>query len=325
VSNQLAVAATTFVLTRVLGDALAADVDGNVQNAAVTTLRPDSLGEDDASGINVFLYRIGPDAAWAATALPTRRTDGTLLTKPQQALTLHYLLTFSGDESELEPQRMLGLAVGALAARPVLSRPVVRAAIKHAVDADSSAWEQYSDLAEQVDVVRFTLKPLDLDEMSKLWAMFVQATYRLSIVYEASVVLIDADVHGQTALPVREVGLDVSPVVPGEEPVPAVRPAVGGGMTVVDGKLTIPVTPPVPWGQQASVLLNEYLVPAGQAYTISARPPLQEDPDPRTELVFPVTGVAAGDYVVRLRVNGLESELGIDADGRYATPRVTIP
>ena len=119
-SNSLAVAMVTAALRRVLGGVLVAVPAGGVENTRVTTLRPDMLSaaDGDARGINIFLYQVATNAALAGNMLPVRRADGSLLNRPEQALDLHYLLTFSGDENALEPQRMLGAAVtGLVAAR----------------------------------------------------------------------------------------------------------------------------------------------------------------------------------------------------------------
>ena len=51
---------------------------------------------------------------------------------------------------------------------------------------------------------KFTPISLNLEELSKLWSVFFQIPYTLSIAYMASVVLIEAEVTPQTALPVRE-------------------------------------------------------------------------------------------------------------------------
>jgi hypothetical protein len=211
-SNSLSVAMVTAALARILGEALPQVPNGGVDNARVTTLRPDMLAaaDGDARGINVFLYEVVGNGAWAAANLPTRRPDGSPVARPQQALDLHYLLTFSGDETTLEPQRMLGVAVGTLAAQPVLSRELVRELIARAQAADPTAWEQFSDLADQVDVVRFTLLPLSLEELSKLWSTFFQAPYRLSVAYHAAVVLLDAEVTPRPALPVLTRGVDAA-------------------------------------------------------------------------------------------------------------------
>jgi hypothetical protein len=211
-SNSLSVAMVTAALSRVLGEAMARVPGGGVPNARVTTLRPDTLAnaDGDARGINVFLYEVVSNGAWTGANLPTRRPDGTPVARPQQALDLHYLLTFSGEESALEPQRMLGVAVTTLTARPVLSRELVRDLIDRATTADPTTWEQFSDLADQVDVVRFTLLPLSLDDLSKLWSTFFQSPYRLSVAYHAAVVLLEDHLVPQPALPVLTRGVDVA-------------------------------------------------------------------------------------------------------------------
>jgi hypothetical protein len=54
-----------------------------------------------------------------------------------------------------------------------------------------------------VDLVRFIPLALGLDELSKLWSVFFQTPYMLSVAYQASVVLIEPQVTPQQALPVR--------------------------------------------------------------------------------------------------------------------------
>ncbi|MER6556438.1 DUF4255 domain-containing protein [Streptomyces sp. NPDC001027] len=191
-SNHLAVAMVTAALTRTLVEALADPSPGGVENTSVTTLRPQSLAATDAQarGINVFLYHVTPNGAWTVADLPTRGSDGqSLVARPRQALDLHYLLTFSGDESTLEPQRLLGLTVSTLASRPVLSPELIRRFAADAVTANG--WQQYSDLADQPDSVRFSLQPMDLEESTKLWSSLFHSNYRLSIAYQATAVLIE--------------------------------------------------------------------------------------------------------------------------------------
>ena len=294
-SNSLAVAMVTAALDQTLSEALAGGIAGGVENASVSTLRPDMLADadGDARGINVFLYQVVPNGAWTGADLPTRRPGGELLTRPQQALDLHYLLTFSGDESALEPQRLLGLAVSTLVARPVLSRELVRAAITHAVREDPTTWQQYSDLAAQIDVVRFTLLSLSLEELSQLWSTFFQAPYRLSVAYQATVVLLDTDLAPEPALPVRSRLIDVSPfhvpsitrVVAASAPTDPVTPGTmvriegqqlrGGFVTrvrfagvevtppasqVTDTAITVVLPPGVPAGVQGVQVLHPRMV-----------------------------------------------------------------
>jgi len=207
----LAVATVTATIARLLGEALAGQAGGAVPNALVTTHRPDSLVADpNARGVNLYLYQVTPSPAWRGNGLPARRADGSVLNPPQQAIDLHYLVTFTGDELTLEPQRLLGATVTALTARPVLTRDLVRATIAQATEANG--FLKHADLADQIDLVRMTMQPLDLEEMSKLWSVFFQAQYRLSVTYQATVVLLDAAIPGSSALPVRVRNVDVAPL-----------------------------------------------------------------------------------------------------------------
>jgi hypothetical protein len=194
-SNYLAVAAVTASLKKVLDEALTAGVPGAVANATVTTTRPETAGNggSDRKGINVYLYQVTPNASWRNADLPTRRGDGTLVQRPQAALNLHYLLTFYGDEANLEPQRLLGMTVRTVNARPVLTRDAIRAAVDAATVDDPATYLQFSDLADAIELVKFSPLPLNLEELSKLWSVFFQTPYVLSVAYEGSVVLIESE------------------------------------------------------------------------------------------------------------------------------------
>lgn len=182
-SNSLAIATVTATLRQVLQTAVVETVSG----ANVSPVRPDAFKNgSNASGVSVFLYQVTPNPSWRNADLPTRRGDGSVLQRPQAALDLHYLLTFFGDELKFEPQRMLGSVVSALHSRPVLTRANIRGAIRNEPILDAS------DLAEQVELVKLTPHPLNLEELARLWSVFFQTPYALSILYQATVVLIEA-------------------------------------------------------------------------------------------------------------------------------------
>jgi hypothetical protein len=208
-SNHLAIATVTAALQSLLQEAAEAAVAG----AQAQVGRPESPenGAEQAAAINIFLYRVAPNAAWRNADLPNRRPDGSLVERHQTALDLHYLLTFLGDEAQLEPQRLLGSAASTLNVEPLLSRARIRATIQAAVGADPTHFLGASDLAEQVETVRFTPLPLNLEELSKLWSVFFQIPYSLSTAYQASVVLVESSQSPQRALPVRARRLYVRP------------------------------------------------------------------------------------------------------------------
>ena len=106
-SNFLVIATVTATLGQVLRNVVRNDVNG----AEVTSVDPANSNGLPPTRVNVYLYQVLPNAALRNADLPTRRDDGSLMQRPNVALDLYYLLTFFGDDSRLEPQRMLGSVV----------------------------------------------------------------------------------------------------------------------------------------------------------------------------------------------------------------------
>ena len=207
-SNGLAVAAVTSTLRYLIDQALAAPHPGQVGAARVTTLRPDRLVDADTvgapAGVNLFLYQVTPNHAWNLTDLPTRRADGSFDRRPVAALDLHYLLTCFGADPSLDAERLLGRSLVALAVTPVLSRDLVRAAMDAYSGDNDTAFLAASDLADQIELVKLSPAVLPLEDLSRLWGTFGSVPYRLSLVYSASVVLLEAAIVPRPALPVRQ-------------------------------------------------------------------------------------------------------------------------
>src|SRR5271165_6668918 len=186
----------------------------DLSGAAVTTLRPDAqLSVADATGINIFLYQVLPNASLRNCDLPTRRSDGTLVQRPRIALDLNYLFTFYGNDAELEPQRLLGCVAGVLNASPILSAEEINQALLNAqpfnaapfTAAPFNAPPYQPDLAMQPERVNLTMLPLSLEELSKLWSVFYQIPFALTMSFQASVVLIEREeMMPQSALPVKK-------------------------------------------------------------------------------------------------------------------------
>jgi hypothetical protein len=381
------------------------------------------------TGANVFLYQVTPNVAWHNADLPTRRAGGDLVQRPQAALDLHYLLTFYGAEAQLEPQRILGIVVRTLHARPILSRELIRQTLGKA----KFSFLTGSNLADGVELVRVTPLPLSLEELSKLWSVYFQTPYSLSVAYLATVVLIESEESARAALPVRTRNLYVVPFR--QIVVDQVRSAEGSEVPIVQGstiviegrklrgektevhigdsisepvaedigdteiRLALPAglragvlglqvvhprlmgTPPVahrgvesnlaPFvlhplirkksdgtpdvsvsatvatdgtrativridpnvgrAQRGLLFLNEYDPPstrAARAYSFQAVPRPPSDPPESDALTFPIKGVAAGDYVLRVQIDGADSPLERDpnpAKPIYSGPKVTIP
>lgn len=197
-SNHLAIATVTATLQSIL-QSVANEVGEKVGDKILASIERPTDSQQDKPGLNIFLYRVSVNTTYSNNDLPTRNMMGQFVTKPQIALDLYYLFTFYG--KGLIPQRLLGRTMSTLDAQPILPP----AKIQRVISNGSSELAE-SDLAKQIERIRFSPTPLDLEELSKLWSVFLQVPYALSVAYQASVVLIDADVSAQRALPVRQGG-----------------------------------------------------------------------------------------------------------------------
>lgn len=203
-SNVNAVAVATEGLKALLQRAFDEAGPASVTGATVGAVRPNSIAANFI-GVNAFLYQVTPNAALRNDDLPTRRANGELIRRPQLAINLHYLLSFVGDEAFLEPQRMLGTATAGLHAHPELTPEDIEEIANNAPA--GSYLRVHNDLAHQVERVRFTLESLNVEELSKLWAMFPQKQYELSVALQASVLLIEAPLTPSPTRPVLRRGI----------------------------------------------------------------------------------------------------------------------
>jgi hypothetical protein len=200
-SNHLAIATVVEALRALVEDGAKDALTG----AEAKILRPPAnLSGGQPPGMptlfaGVFLYQVTPNGTWRNAETPTRRSDGTLMRSTRTAYDLSLLLTFYGDDKKLEPQRAMGAVLRRLAENPVLTKDQINAAKTASASEDLGD----SNLDTEVEQVKFTLLPLSLEEMSKVWSVFFQTAYQLSVAYQASVVFIDGRETPSSALPVR--------------------------------------------------------------------------------------------------------------------------
>ena len=116
---------------------------------------------------------------------------------------LYYLVTFYGDESKMEPQRILGCVVRKVASEPILTTDMIKNAKTGAL--------VNSNLETEVERVKFSQLPLSLEELSKLWSVFFQTAYCISVAFQASVVFIDGTESAGPSLPVLARNVYVRP------------------------------------------------------------------------------------------------------------------
>lgn len=195
-SNYLAIATVTATLQRTLQKAVQIDVDG----ARVTTNRPENSGGTPQTGISLFLYHIKRNPSLGNADMPVRQRKGEIVKRNQLAIDLYYLMSFYGNEVELEPHRLLGSAIRTLEDRAVFSPEM----IQETVSDPSFNYLANSDLAEQVEMIRAEFVPISTDELSKVWSVFLQTPYALSVVYKITVVLLEGEDSAITSLPVRD-------------------------------------------------------------------------------------------------------------------------
>jgi hypothetical protein len=103
--------------------------------------------------------------------------------------------------------------------------------------------------------------------------------------------------------------------------------ASSGGVATA-GTVTVGVVPDVGKLQQVLLLLNQAGAEAGTAPASYAIPAMSRAADPAATTAtvqFPVAGVATGSYLVRVRVDGVDSSLGTAAGGQFTAPLLDVP
>jgi hypothetical protein len=256
-SSALAIASVTAVLKDLLDNAVidhsvSATVGGPV---TVTAQSPGQIKPNDEGVIsrqlNLFLYHVTTNTGWSNLGLPSRDSRGNRVTNPPLALDLFYLLTAYGKE-DFEAEILLGYAMQRFHETPLLTRDAIRAALAQpggpvsgtGILPSALGALSASDLAEQIEQVKLTPHPLNVEEVSKLWSAF-QTNYRPSVAYQLSVVLLQTEGPVKSSLPVlrrggEDRGVAVQPDT--DSPFPAifsVEPATGQLAAVLGGELVV--------------------------------------------------------------------------------------
>lgn len=200
-SNHLTIAAVTAAIRTAVQNALNVDVPG----ASVQVGRPGTdAREDGAPRVTVFLYQVLPNAALRNRTLPWRSADGRLTNCIETPLDLNYVFSFQGEETTFAPERMVGATMRALEQTPILSK----SALQNVADDDVPELAG-SNIWRAAEKVRLTPLNLSLEELSKLWSVFFQVPYELSVAYQCSVVVLDQGDRVPTALPVTKPSISV--------------------------------------------------------------------------------------------------------------------
>ncbi|WP_437972156.1 DUF4255 domain-containing protein [Sorangium sp. So ce260] len=214
------VAAVSRAIAHVLENALDRRGMRGEYKVSIASPHQTSADRNHTKSINLFLYHVRPTPSLRNNDIPVFE-GGRMVNVPTIGLDLYYLLSFYGNKpNDLESERLLGLAVTALNAHPLLTQ----------VDFHASAEPDRAELG-QLDTVAVTPMTLTIEEMQRLWAMFPSVPYTLSMSYCASAALLVGDEVPAPPLPVSSTNRNISPQLP---------PAISG-LARADGA-DLPVT-----------------------------------------------------------------------------------
>jgi len=236
-SDAFALAAVTAALKTTLRNAVSTPgIDAALGGMpTVSALPPDRVnpaGNADPNQLNLFLYAVAPNQGWSNLHQPVRDPAGARVDNQPLALDLHYLLTAYA-AADYGAEILLGHGMQALHEVPFFTREWLKAILKPGPPPnDIPAALETSGLAEQIEQIRITPKPLSADEMSKIWTA-VQGRYRPTAAYVITVVLIESRRSRRAALPVLERNI---PVVPWSEMrIDAATNAAGDTFPIIAG------------------------------------------------------------------------------------------
>ena len=190
-SNSLAIAAVTATLRNLLHAGITTESDLADASITMQPLDRARTSESNANQLNLFLYHVVPSPTWRNQPMPGGPRSGET-GYPALGLNLYYLITAFGRDNDIQKpysHELMGRAMSVLNDHPVLSTDEIKASLPD------------NDLWAQMERVRITLQPFAIEEIAKLWTGF-QTQYRLSVAYEAAVVLIDSSRQTRTPLPV---------------------------------------------------------------------------------------------------------------------------
>ena len=189
----------------------------------VTILAPDETTSHDLR-INLFLYKIHESTTLKNLDWQVKRVEPTqtLLVPPPLSLTLFYLMTpyapNDPNTGNATAHAILGEAMRVFAEYPIVPQTYL-----------------VPELQNAPEHIQIMLNTLDLEELSRVWSTFSQP-FRLSVLYEVSVVQLDMLGERPMAKQVERVGV---PRIRAEAPYPPpvvehIEPLRGPADTVIN-------------------------------------------------------------------------------------------
>ena len=148
------------------------DMYGLIPMDRITLSSPAEIEADTSPHLSFFLYQIVENPYLKNQ--PFHKNNHKTLRLPPLSLNLFYLLTAHAQNRESE-QRILGRAMQIIYDHSIISGSLLQ-----------------GDLIGTFDKLEIVLHPLTIDDMNKLWNMFGNKAYKLSIMYKVSTAMIDS-------------------------------------------------------------------------------------------------------------------------------------
>lgn len=208
-SDHRAIAAVTATLKAIIQEAASAAVSQSEVRLGAPIAK---LNDGTTPTVNLFLFRTTPNAAMRNQHFPTRRADGSARARAETAIDLHYILTFYGSPAKFEPERLLGAVTLALEERPVMTPAMIESALAAAAALENLPLLEQSDLPDALSRVKISPATVTLEEFTKIWSIFFQVPYGLSVAYVCSHVVIESDERFPSALPVARADVLAGPI-----------------------------------------------------------------------------------------------------------------
>jgi hypothetical protein len=336
-SNALALAAVTAVLKDLLDSGL---IDHRVTDAlgegvTVSAIAPDAieLGANASPRLNLFLHQVTPNAAWRNAELPALDSRGRRIANPPLALDLHYLLTAYGSQ-DLQAEVLLGYAMQLFHETPVLTRGAIRLSLSPPAPVEGALLPtlyrtlRAADLAEQLELIKITPAPLGSEEMSRLWSA-LQANYRPTAAYTASVVLIESARPARSGLPVLRRG----PLTPDGDDAIDIAPSTAPRLPLLNAVAAVDGYPAARLGQTVRVLGHQ--LTGASALTLRndrfalnlTRPPLAGASATQLEFALPADPLACpvGVYLVAATITRPTATVSTNELALLIGPEIATP
>ena len=201
-SNALAVPAVTAAVVTLVQNA----VDDLGITPGPVVAAADLAKSGPHARVGVFLHQVTRNGQLAASTVPTRAADGTVLRRPTAALDLHYLVCFRADD-QWDVQTMLARVAAELSVVTVVSPALLTAA-------EAAHAEVVGNDLRTAEPVHIVADTISLDDLTRLWSLYPVGSHAPALAVRAGPVLVEAGSAAATGLPVRRIGLGAASISP---------------------------------------------------------------------------------------------------------------